>query len=99
MLSAFSLLILRESIYVLACNSTKHRLGILKQENRMKKKLIPLMKWAAVLTVVVATAPLSAVYAAIVIDADTGEVIHSKTGEPIIHPTSLTGLGNLSGSP
>ena len=65
----------------------------------MKKRLLPLMKWVAVLTVVAATAALSAAYAAIVIDADTGEVIHSKTGEPIIHPTSLTGLGNLSGSP
>lgn len=57
------------------------------------------MRWSAVLTVVAATAALPAPYAAIVIDADTGEVIHSKNGESIMHPTGLTGLGNLSGSP
>jgi hypothetical protein len=45
----------------------------------MKKKLIPLIKWVAVLTIFEATAALSAPCAAILIDADTR-----------LHPAGLT---------
>ena len=45
----------------------------------MKKTLIPLIKWVAVLTIFAATAALSAPCAAILIDADTR-----------LHPAGLT---------
>jgi len=61
----------------------------------MKKKLIPLMKWVAVLTIFAATAALSAPYAAIVIDADTGAVLHEENADTRLHPAGLTKLITL----
>ena len=61
----------------------------------MKKKLIPLMKWAAVLTIFAATTALSAPYAAFVIDADTGEVLHEENADTRLHPAGLTKLITL----
>lgn len=61
----------------------------------MKKKLIPLMKWVAILSIFATTAALSAPYAAIVIDADTGEVLHEENAEDRMHPAGLTKLMTL----
>ena len=61
----------------------------------MKKKLLPRMKWAAILTIFAATAALSAPYAAIVIDADTGEVLHEENADTRLHPAGLTKLITL----
>ena len=43
---------------------------------QMSRRLIPLLKWASILFIVTVTAALSAPYAAIVIDADSGEVLY-----------------------
>lgn len=61
----------------------------------MKKKIIPLMKWVAVLISFATTAALSAPYAAIVIDAETGEVLHEENSDERIHPAGLTKLMTL----
>ena len=61
----------------------------------MKKKLIPLMKWVTILTIFAATAALSAPYAAIVIDVDTGEVLHEENADTRLHPAGLTKLITL----
>jgi D-alanyl-D-alanine carboxypeptidase len=61
----------------------------------MKKKLLPLMKWVALLTIFAATAALSAPYAAIVIDAETGEVLHEENADTRLHPAGLTKLITL----
>ena len=61
----------------------------------MKKKLIPLMKWVAILTIFATTAALSAPYAAIVIDVETGEVLHEENADTRLHPAGLTKLITL----
>ena len=61
----------------------------------MKKKLIPLIKWVAILTIFATTAALSAPYAAIVIDAETGEVLHEENAYTRLHPAGLTKLITL----
>ena len=61
----------------------------------MKKKLVPLMKWAAILSIFVATAAFSAPYAAIVIDAETGKVLHEENADMRLHPAGLTKLMTL----
>ena len=61
----------------------------------MKKKLIPLIKWVAILTIFATTAALSAPYAAIVIDAETGEVLHEENADTRLHPAGLTKLITL----
>ena len=44
----------------------------------MSRRLIPLLKWASILLIVTVTAALSAPYAAIVIDAESGEALYYK---------------------
>lgn len=61
----------------------------------MKKKLFPLMKWVAILSIFAATAAFSAPHAAIVINAETGEVLHAENAEEIMHPAGLTKLMTL----
>jgi D-alanyl-D-alanine carboxypeptidase len=61
----------------------------------MKKKLRPLMKWVAILSIFAATAAFSAPHAAIVINAETGEVLHAENAEEIMHPAGLTKLMTL----
>ena len=61
----------------------------------MTKKLLPLMKWVVLLTIFAATSALSAPYAAIVIDADTGEVLHEENADTRLHPAGLTKLITL----
>ena len=61
----------------------------------MKKKLVSLMKWVAILNIFATTAALSAPYAAIVIDADTGEVLHEENADTRLHPAGLTKLITL----
>ena len=61
----------------------------------MKKKLFPLIKRVAVLTIFTATAALSAPYSAIVIDANTGEVLHEENADTRLHPAGLTKLMTL----
>ena len=61
----------------------------------MKKKIIPLMKWVAILFIFAATTAFSAPYAAIVIDAETGEVLHEENADERIHPAGLTKLMTL----
>ena len=61
----------------------------------MKKKLYPLIKWASVITIFAATAALSAPYAAIVIDSETGVVLHEENADTRLHPAGLTKLITL----
>jgi D-alanyl-D-alanine carboxypeptidase len=61
----------------------------------MKKKLLPLVKWVAILSIFATTAAFSTPYAAIVIDADTGEVLHEENAEDRMHPAGLTKLMTL----
>ena len=61
----------------------------------MKKKLIRLTKWVAILSIFAATAALSAPFASIVIDAETGEILHSENAYTRLHPAGLTKLMSL----
>lgn len=61
----------------------------------MKTKLLPLIKWVAILSIFATTAALSAPYSAIVINAETGEVLHAENEEEIMHPAGLTKLMTL----
>ena len=61
----------------------------------MSKKLFSLTKWVALLSIIAATAALSAPYAAIVIDAETGEVLHEENADTRLHPAGLTKLMTL----
>ena len=61
----------------------------------MKKKLLPLVKWVAILSIFAATAALSTPYAAIVINAETGEVLHEENADDRMHPAGLTKLMTL----
>lgn len=61
----------------------------------MKKKLFPLVKWVAILCIFATTAALSAPYAAIVINAETGEVLHEENADDRMHPAGLTKLMTL----
>lgn len=61
----------------------------------MKKRLIPLIKWVAILTIFATTAVLSAPYAAIVINAETGEVLHEENADDRVYPAGLTKLMTL----
>ena len=61
----------------------------------MKKKILPLMKWVSILTIFASTAALSAPQAAIVINADTGEVLHEENADDRMHPAGLTKLMSL----
>lgn len=61
----------------------------------MKKKLVPLLMWATILTTFANTFALTAPYAAIVIDAHTGEVLHEENADTRLHPAGLTKLMTL----
>ena len=61
----------------------------------MSRRFIPLLKWASILLILTVTAALSAPYAAIVIDADTGEVLHEENADTRLHPAGLTKLITL----
>ena len=61
----------------------------------MKTKLLPLIKWVAILSIFATTAALSAPYAAIIIDADTGEVLHEENADTRLHPAGFTKLMSL----
>ena len=61
----------------------------------MKKKLLPLVKWVSILSIFATTAALSAPYAAIVINADTGEVLLEENADDRMHPAGLTKLMTL----
>ena len=61
----------------------------------MSRRLIPLLKWASILFIVTVTAALSAPYAAIVIDADSGEVLYEQNADNQLHPAGLTKLMTL----
>ena len=53
------------------------------------------MKWVAIIYTFAATAAFSAPYAAIVIDADTGEMLHEENADTRLHPAGLTKLMSL----
>ena len=61
----------------------------------MSRRLIPLLKWASILFIVTVTAALSAPYAAIVIDADSGEVLYEQNADNQLYPAGLTKLMTL----
>ena len=61
----------------------------------MSRKIQPLIKWVAILFIFAATAALSAPYAAIVIDADSGEVLYERNAAIQLHPAGLTKLMTL----
>ena len=56
----------------------------------MSRRLIPLLKWVTILFILTVTAAMSAPYAAIVIDAQTGEVLHEENADTRLHPAGLT---------
>lgn len=61
----------------------------------MSRRLIPLLKWASILFILTVTAAVSAPYAAIVIDADSGEVLYEQNADKQLHPAGLTKLVTL----
>ena len=61
----------------------------------MRRRLIPLLKWATILFVLTVTTVFSAPYTAVVINAETGEVLHSENEDQIVHPAGLTKLMTL----
>ena len=61
----------------------------------MSRRLIPLLKWVTILFILTVTAAISAPYAAIVIDAKTGEVLHEENADTRLHPAGLTKLMTL----
>jgi len=61
----------------------------------MSNKFLPLVKWAAILLVFTVTAAMSAPYAAIVINAKSGEVLHEENADTRLHPAGLTKLMTL----
>ena len=61
----------------------------------MSRRFIPLLKWASILLIFTVTAALSAPYAAIVIDADSGEVLSEQNADIQLHPAGLTKLMTL----
>ena len=62
----------------------------------MSRRFIPLLKWASTLLIVTVTAALSAPYAAIVIDADSSEVLYEQNADNQLHPAGLTNMSRLS---
>ena len=61
----------------------------------MRKNIFPLTTWLITLYVSIATAAWSAPYAAIVVDAKTGEVLHEENADTRLHPAGLTKLITL----
>lgn len=61
----------------------------------MSRKFIPLLKWSFIVFIFKVTAALSAPYAAIVIDADSGEVLYEQNADKQLHPAGLTKLMTL----
>ena len=61
----------------------------------MSRRFIPLLKWASILLILTVTAAMSAPYAAIVIDADSGKVLHKENADTRLHPAGLTKLITL----
>ena len=61
----------------------------------MSKKLFSLIRWVTSLWFFAATAALSAPFAAIVIDADNGEVLHEENADTRLHPAGFTKLMSL----
>ena len=61
----------------------------------MSRRFIPLLKWASILLIVTVTAALAVPYSAIVIDAETGEVLYENNADEFSHPAGLTKLMTL----
>ena len=61
----------------------------------MSRRFIPLLKWLSILLVLTVTAALSAPYAAIVLDANTGEFLYEENADARLHPAGLTKLITL----
>jgi D-alanyl-D-alanine carboxypeptidase len=61
----------------------------------MFRRFIPPLRWASILLIFTVTAALSAPYAAIVIDVDSGEVLYEQNADNSLHPAGLTKLMTL----
>ena len=61
----------------------------------MSRRLIPLLKWASIFLIVTVTAALSVPYSAIVIDAESGQVLYEDNADEFSHPAGLTKLMTL----
>jgi len=61
----------------------------------MSKIIIPIINWATVSYMLLATAALSAPYAALVIDAENGDVLHEENADTRLHPAGFTKLMSL----
>ena len=61
----------------------------------MSRKLIPLLKWASIFLIVTVTAALAVPYSAIVIDAESGQVLYEDNADEFSHPAGLTKLMTL----
>ena len=61
----------------------------------MSRRFIPLLKWASILLIVTVTAALAVPYSAIVIDAESGQVLYEDNADEFSHPAGLTKLMTL----
>lgn len=61
----------------------------------MSKNFIPLIKWATIYFIFTFTTALAVPYSAIVIDADTGEILYEDNADEFSHPAGLTKLMTL----
>lgn len=61
----------------------------------MSRRFISLLKWAFILLTFTVTAALAVPYSAIVIDADTSEVLYEDNADEFSHPAGLTKLMTL----
>ena len=61
----------------------------------MSRRLIPLLKWVTILFIFTVSAAVAVPYSAIVIDADTGEVLYEDNADEFSHPAGLTKLMTL----
>ena len=61
----------------------------------MSRRFIPLLKWVCISFFLTVNAAFSAPYAAIVIDAESGEVLYEQNADNQLHPAGLTKLMTL----
>jgi len=61
----------------------------------MSRRFIPLLKWAYILLILTVTAAVAVPYSAIVIDAESGQVLYEDNADEFSHPAGLTKLMTL----
>ena len=61
----------------------------------MSKQFLPFIRWATILSICIATGASSEPYAAIAVNAQTGEVLYQQNSDTRLHPAGLTKLMSL----